>query len=110
MPLVTAFNLRREDRLDDLEQAMREALSGKPELMINDWEVMLVPVLRPDGFHGTVSRINVELWERRELTKEALQELATLVANAFKAVAGGERKVIVVIRPYDVGEAGWVSA
>jgi len=110
MPLVTAFNLRREDRLDELEQAVREALAGKPELTINDWEVMLVPVLTPDGFHGTVTRINVELWERRELTKDALQELATRVADAFKAVAGRERKVIVVIRPYDVGAAGWVSA
>ncbi len=110
MPLVTAFNLRREDRLDDLERAIREALSSKPDLKINDGEVMLVPVLRPDGFHGTVTRINVELWERRELTKEALQELATRVADAFKAVAGRERKVIVVVRPYDVGEAGWVSA
>ena len=109
MPLVTAFNLRREDRLDDLEQAMREALSRKPELKINDWEVMLVPVLRPDGFHGTVTRINVELWERSELTKAALQELATRVADAFKAVAGRERKVIVVVRPYDVSGAGWVS-
>ena len=110
MPLVTAFNLTREDRLDDLEQAMREALSGNPELKINDWEVMLVPVFRPDGFHGTVTRINVELWERRELTKDVLQELAACVAEAFKAVAGRERKVIVVIRPYDVGAAGWVSA
>ena len=110
MPLVTAFNLRREDRLDDLEKAMREALSSKPELKINDYEVMLVPVLRPDGFHGTVTRINVELWERPELTKAALQGLATRVADAFKAVAGRERKVIVVIQPYEVGTAGWVSA
>lgn len=110
MPLVTAFNLRREDRLDELEAAVRDALSSKPELKINDGEVMLVPVLRPDGFHGTVTRINVELWERPELEKEALQELAARVAGAFKAVAGRERRVIVVIRPYDVGTAGWVSA
>ena len=110
MPLVTAFNLRREDRLDELEAAVRDALSSKPELKINDGEVMLVPVLRPDGFHGTVTRINVELWERRELTKETLQELATRVAEAFQAVAGRERRVIVVIRQYDVGTAGWVSA
>jgi hypothetical protein len=75
MPLVTAINLRREGRLDDLERAMREALSSLPELKINDWEVVLVPVLRPEGFHG-----------------------------------GRERKVTVVIRPYDVGGAGWVSA
>jgi|SRR6185369_7759947 phenylpyruvate tautomerase PptA (4-oxalocrotonate tautomerase family) len=110
MPLVTAFNLRREDRLDELEQAVREALSSKPDLQINDGEVMLVPVVKAEGFHGTVTRINVELWERRELTKDVLQELAACVAEAFKAVAGRERKVIVVIRPYDVGAAGWVSA
>jgi hypothetical protein len=109
MPLVTAFNLRREDRLDDLERAMREALSSLPELKINDWEVILVPVLRPEGFHGIVTRINVDLWERPERTKDGLQELATRVAEAFKRVAGRERKVTVVIRPYDVGGAGWVS-
>jgi len=110
MPLVTALNLRREDRLDDLEQAMREALTSLPEVKINDDEVMLAPVLRPDGFHGTVSRINVDLWERPGLTKDALQALAARVAAAFNAVAGRERRVIVVIRPYDVASAGWVSA
>ena len=109
MPLVTAFNLRREDRLDDLEKAMREALSSKPELKINDYEVDLAPVFKPDGFHGTVTRINVDLWERSERTKDALQELATRVANAFKGVVGRDRKVTVVIRPYDVGKSGWVS-
>jgi len=71
---------------------VREALSSKPDLQINDGEVMLVPVVKAEGFHGTVTR------------------LAACVAEAFKAVAGRERKVIVVIRPYDVGAAGWVSA
>jgi phenylpyruvate tautomerase PptA (4-oxalocrotonate tautomerase family) len=56
-----------------------------------------------------VTRINVDLWERAERTKEALQELATRVATAFQNVAGTDRKVKVVIRPYDVGLSGWVS-
>jgi len=80
-----------------------------PELKINDYEVDLVPVFKPDGFHGTVTRINVDLWERTERTKEALQELATRVAKAFQSVAGTDRRVKVVIRPYDVGNSGWVS-
>lgn len=80
-----------------------------PELAINDWEINVVPVLRPDGFAGEVTRINVELWERAERTKEALQELATRVANGFQAVAGEDRRVKVVIRPYDVERGGWVS-
>jgi phenylpyruvate tautomerase PptA (4-oxalocrotonate tautomerase family) len=88
---------------------VRGALVSMPELKINDYEVDLVPVLRPDGFHGTVTRINVDLWERTERTKEALQELATRVARAFQNVAGTDRKVKVVIRPYDVGRSGWVS-
>jgi len=78
------------------------------ELKINDHEVDLVPTLRPDGFPGTVTRINVDLWEEHERSKDALQELPAR-ANAFKGVAGRERKVTVVIRPYDVGKSGWVS-
>ena len=109
MPLVTVFNLRREDRLADIEQALRTALVSMPELQINEHEVVLAPVLAPDGFHGAVARINVDLWERPERTKNALQELATRVAHAFKRIAGSERKVIVAIRPYDVEGAGWVS-
>jgi hypothetical protein len=38
-----------------------------------------------------------------------LQELATRVAKAFQAVAGQDRRVKVVIRPYDVARSGWVS-
>jgi hypothetical protein len=56
-----------------------------------------------------VARINVDLWERPARTKEALQELATRVASAFQAATGRERKVKVVIRPYDVEASGWVS-
>src|SRR4030067_800497 len=73
MPLVTVFNLRREDRLSDLEEATRRALTSMPELAINDHEIDLVPVLRPDDFDGEVTRINVDLWERAERTTEALQ-------------------------------------
>ena len=109
MPLVTVFNLRKEDRLSDLEEAVTRALTSMPELAINDWEINVVPVLQPDGFDGEVTRINVDLWERAERTKEALQELATRVAKAFQAVAGEDRKVKVVIRPYDVERSGWVS-
>jgi len=109
MPTVTVFNLRRGDRLSDLEDAAKRALTSMPELAINDWEINLVPVLMPDGFDGEVTRINVDLWERPERTKEALQELATRLARAFKSVAGEDRKVKVVIRPYDVERSGWVS-
>jgi phenylpyruvate tautomerase PptA (4-oxalocrotonate tautomerase family) len=109
MPLVTAFNLRREDRLSEIEEAVRHALVSMPALEINDDEIDLVPVFKPDGFHGTVTRINVDLWERRERTKEALQELAARVANAFQTVAGKDRRVKVVIRPYALEMSGWVS-
>jgi hypothetical protein len=109
MPLVTAFNLRKDDRLSDIEAAVRTALVSMPELEIKADEVDLVTVLECDGFHATVTRINVDLWERRERTKAALQELATRVARAFQAVAGTDRRVKVVIRPYDVGGSGWVS-
>jgi hypothetical protein len=80
MPLVTVLNLRREDRLADLEEAITRTLTSMPELAINDWEVNIVPVLMPDGFRGEVTRINIELWERPERTKDALQELATRAA------------------------------
>jgi phenylpyruvate tautomerase PptA (4-oxalocrotonate tautomerase family) len=52
---------------------------------------------------------NVDLWERTERTKEALQELATRLARAFQTTAGADRRVKVVIRPYDVERSGWVS-
>ena len=68
-----------------------------------------MPVLTPQGFHGTVTRINVDLWEQPYRTKQGLQELATRVAKAFQEVAGRDRKVKVVIKPYDVEASGWVS-
>jgi hypothetical protein len=109
MPLVTVFNLRREDRLSDLEEATRRALTSMPELAINECEIDLVPVLSPDDLVGEVTRINVDLWERTERTKGALQELATRLARAFQTTAGADRRVKVVIRPYDVERSGWVS-
>ena len=109
MPLVTAFNLRSDDPLSEIEEAVKQALISMPELEINDFEIDLVPVLSPEGFYGTVTRINVDLWERPMRTKEALQELATRVASAFQAVMGRDRKVKVVVRPYDVEASGWVS-
>ena len=109
MPLITAFNLRREDRLSDIASALRRALVSMPELKINEDEIDFVPVLTPDGFHGHVTRINVDLWKGSHRTKEALQELATRAATALQRVTGSDRKVTVVIRPYDVEGAGWVS-
>jgi phenylpyruvate tautomerase PptA (4-oxalocrotonate tautomerase family) len=109
VPLVSVFNLRRDDRLPELKEATRRALASLPEVAINDHEIDLVPVLRPDDFDGEVTRINVDLWERAERTKDALQELATRLAKAFQSVAGEDRSVKVVIRPYDVERSGWVS-
>jgi hypothetical protein len=109
MPLVTVFNLRPEDRLPQIEEAVRNALASMPELAINDYEVDLAPVVKPDGYHGTITRINVDLWEHPARTKDTLQALATRVAKAFQGICGTDRKVKVVIRPYDVGKSGWVS-
>jgi hypothetical protein len=106
MPLITAFNLRKEDRLSDIENALRRALVSTPELKINEDEIDFVPILTPDGFHGRPTRINVDLWEGSHRTKEALQELAARAATAFQRVTGSDRKVKVVIRPYDVEGAG----
>ena len=109
MPLVTVFNLRAEDPLSAIEDALTNALASMPELKINREDVDVVPVLKPDGFRAAVTRINVDLWERSERTKAGLQELATRVARAFQCVVGEERKVKVVVRPYAVEASGWVS-
>jgi hypothetical protein len=52
---------------------------------INTHVVDFVPVLKPDAFYGTITRINIDLWECRERTKEGLQELAARVAKAFRS-------------------------
>ena len=109
MPLVTAFNLRKEDRLSEIEEAVRNALVSMPALEIHDDAVDFVPIFEPDGFPGTVTRINVDLWERSARGKDALQELAATVARAFQSVAGNNRRVKVVIRPYAIEKSGWVS-
>jgi hypothetical protein len=109
MPLVTAFNLRREDPLSEIGEAVRRAMASIPALEINDYEVDFVPICEPDSLRAIVTRINVDLWERRTRTKDALQDLAENVARAFQSVVGQERRVKVVIRPYDVEKSGWVS-
>lgn len=109
MPPVTVFNLRRDDPLSEIEDAVRHALISVPALEINDYEIDFVPIHEPDGFRTVVTRINVDLWERRARTKDALQDLAARVASAFQSVVGLDRKVKVVIRPYDVEKSGWVS-
>ena len=109
MPLVTIFNLRKEDRLSEIEEAVRKALTSMPPLEISDNAVDVVPILASESVPGTITRINVDLWEKKVRTKEALQDLATRVAEAFKRVAGPDRKVKVVIRPYDLDRSGWVS-
>ena len=109
MPLVTVLNLRSDDDLRAIEQQIVRALSSMPELAINAWEIDVIPVLRPDDFEKDVVRINIDVWERPERSKPALQEVAARVAEGFRSAAGEERHVKVVIRPYDVGTAGWVS-
>jgi hypothetical protein len=109
MPQVTVLNLRADDPLPDIEAALRQALTSMPELAIEDFDLDIVPVLMPKGFDGKVTRINVDLWIHPARTKDALQELATRIASAFQGVAGRDRKVKVVIRPYEVGTSGWVS-
>ena len=109
MPRVTAFNLKREDPLAEIEEAVRHALTSQASLEIRDHEVDVVPVYEPDDFRTIVTRIDVDLWEHPARIKDALQDLAARVARAFRSVVGEERKVKVVIRPYDVEKSGWVS-
>jgi phenylpyruvate tautomerase PptA (4-oxalocrotonate tautomerase family) len=109
MPLVTAFNLRKDDQLPEIEEAIKNALVSMPALEIHDDAVDFVPIFEAEGFPGTVTRINVDLWERTARGKDALQELAARVARAFQTVAGKDRRVKVVIRPYAIEKSGWVS-
>jgi len=71
--------------------------------------VRLVEVIAAEGFQGMVVRIDIGLWERAERTKDGLQELATRVARSFQEAVGIDRRVKIVIPPYDVGKSGWVS-
>ena len=109
MPMVTILNLRKGDPLTAIEAATTHALTSMPELAIEDRAINVVPMLAPEGFEGEVTRINVDLWEHPARTKNALQELAARVADAFQTLVGKDRKVKVVIRPYDVTASGWVS-
>lgn len=92
MPPVTAFNLRKEDPLQAIEGALRDAIASLPALEIDDDEVDFVPVLAPDGFDATVTRIFLDPWVAPAQTKEALQDLATRMALAFRSVVGEERR------------------
>jgi hypothetical protein len=109
MPPITVFNLRREDPLPGIEDALRDAIKSVPALEIHDDEVDFVPVHEPEGFRATVVRINMDPWVGPTRTKDALQDLATRMALAFQSVVGQDRRVKVVIRPYDVKTSGWVS-
>ena len=109
MPRVTAFNLRPGDDLAAIELAVRDALTSLPEVAIDPVAVDLVPMLAPVGYDAAVARIDVDLFERRAATKARLQELAERVAVAFQEVAGADRRVKVVLRPYAVESSGWIE-
>jgi len=55
MPPVTVFNLRTEDPLTEIEEAIRGAITSMAALEIHDDEVDFVPVCAPDGFRPTVA-------------------------------------------------------
>jgi len=109
VPRVTAFNLRPGDDLAALEEAIRAALVSLPEVAIDPAAVDLVPMVAPPGYEPTVVRIDIDLFERSEGTKARLQELGERVAAAFQEVAGAERRVKVVLRPYALESSGWVE-
>jgi len=109
MPLVKVLNLRSKDPIAAIEEAVRGAMTSLPALKIRGDEVDVVAMRAPDDDLATVARIDVDLWEGPARTKDGLQELATNVARAFQSVVGQDRKVKVVIQPYDIGTSGWVS-
>jgi hypothetical protein len=85
MPLITAFNLRKEDRLSDIENALRRALVSTPELKINDDEIDFVPILTPDGFsrpgdqdqRGSVGRKSSHKGSASRAGRESRHSLST---------------------------------
>ena len=109
MPRMTVFNLRKGDDLTRIERALKSALASLPDMAIDYQEIDLVPVHSPDGYEAPVTRIDVDLWERQERTKDGLQETARRMAVAFRDVVGADRQVKVVLKPYDVDRSGWVS-
>lgn len=109
MPRVTAMNLRVEDPLRKIEEAVRTAMTIDPAPEIDGDEVDFVPVYEARAYRAKIVRIDIDLWEGPTRTKEALQDMATRVAQAFQSLVGEERRVKVVIRPYDVSKSGWVS-
>jgi hypothetical protein len=109
MPPITIFNLRRQDPLPAIEEALRDAIKTVPALEIHDDEVDFIPVRAPDDFRAAAARIYMDPWEGPARTKDGLQHLATRMAMAFQSVVGQDRKVKVVIRPYDLEKSGWAS-
>ena len=109
MPRMTVFNLRKGDDLTRIEFALKLAFTSMPEMAINHEEIDLVPAFSPDAYDAPVVRIDVDLWEQKERTKERLQELARRMAVAFREVVGADRRVKVVLKPYDITRSGWVS-
>jgi hypothetical protein len=109
MPLVVALNLMPADPLAEIGAAVTDALVSMPELQVERSEVDFVPLLKASDDPDPIVRINVDLWRQPHRPKEGLQELATRVARAFQQVAGRDRRVKVVIRPYAIEESGWVS-
>jgi hypothetical protein len=109
VPRVTAFHLLPGDDLAALEVAIRTALTSHPEVAIDPAAVDLVPMVAPAGYRPAVARIDVDLFERPTGTKERLQELGERIAAAFQEVAGADRGVKVVLRPYALESSGWVE-
>jgi hypothetical protein len=109
LPLVTAFNLRHEDPLDAIEDAIRQAMVSVEELAVSENEIDFVPLLAPVGYAETITRINVDLWTGPHRTKDRLQRLAGAIATSFQSCVGAGRRVKVVIRPYDVASSGWIE-
>jgi hypothetical protein len=56
--------------LPEIEAAVSGALARMPDLLIDEYEIDFVPILKPDDFRATVTRINVDLWDRSERTKQ----------------------------------------
>jgi len=75
MPLVTIFNLRKEDRLSEIEEAVRKALTSMPPLEIRDNAVDVIPVVAPDSFPGTSHESTLTSGKRRGAPKRPCRSL-----------------------------------
>ena len=109
MPRLTVLNLRRHDSLAQIGEALKSALVSRAEMAVRLDDVDFVPVIAPEGFDAKVARIDVDLWIAPHRNKELLQDVALRMASAFQRVVGSDRRVKVVLKPYDLGAVGWVS-